>query len=266
MYLLTRYASVRISLGSILFFQNIIGLLTLLPWLIHYGTSLLRTDNFGLILFRSIVSLSSILLSFIAVQKISLVDTMLFNNSSPLWLPFIFLLWRKIPINHRLWPGIIAGFLGILFILQPGKEALHVGSVFALASGILASINMVSLRLLSHTERNHTVMFYYFVICSILCLPVSVLTWRQPGFVEWVQILGAGILFALGQWAFVRAFHYAKATLLGPFSYAAVVYAMLLDWWIYNQTPNYLAWIGIPLICLGGIWAIRFSESKVSPS
>ena len=261
MTLITRFASTQVSLGSILCFQNLIGLLTVLPWLAKHGWGLLRTERMGLITFRSFVSLIAIFLSYMAVQKTSLVDTMLFNNASPLWIPFVVLLWKKIPIQHITWPGILAGLAGILLVLQPGVEVIQVGALFAIGAGILQSVNMVSLRLLSYTERNHTVLFYYFGLCALVCLPFVLFQSPNMGWMLWGQIIALSLCFVLGQWAFVRAFHFAKASHLGPFCYAAVVYSVLLDWFLYGQAPNFLAWIGIALICAGGIWAIRFSRS-----
>ncbi len=259
MTLLARLASKEVSLGSILFFQNIVGLATVLPWLGKHGWRLVQTKRFGLIFFRTLVSLVAIFLSFLAVQRTSLVDTILFNNASPLWIPFVVLIWRKIPIQHRMWPGIIAGFIGILLVLQPGKEIIQIGALFALGAGVLGSINMVSLRLLSYTERNHTVMFYYFLICALICMPFLFTSWPKGNWILWGEIMAIGVSFALGQWAFVRSFHFAKASQLGPFCYSAVVYSVLLDWAFYGQIPNLLAWIGIGLICSGGVWAINLS-------
>jgi len=204
--------------------------------------------------------LIAILLSFLAVQRTSLVNTMLFNNASPLWLPFVVLIWRKISIQHKMWPGLFAGFIGIIFVLQPGKEIIQIGSLFAIGAGLLQSLNMVSLRLLSYTERNHTVMFYYFLIGALICMPFLFASWPK-GWILWEEVIAIGICFALGQWAFVRAFHFAKASQLGPFCYAAIVYSVLLDWVIYGQMPDFWKWIGIGLICAGGIWAIRFGRT-----
>jgi drug/metabolite transporter (DMT)-like permease len=259
MTLFARFAGKTIPLGSILFLQNLIGLVTLVPWIKKHGWELVRTNRFGLLLFRSLVSISAIGLSFLAVQRTSLVDTMLLNNASPLWIPFVVLIWLKIPIRHILWFGLIAGFIGVVLILRPGKEFFHAGALFALAAGILQSINMVSIRVLSYTERNHTVMFYYFLICSIVCFPFAMIEWVRPNLIEWSELVAIGLCLTLGQWAFVRAFHHGKASDLGPFCYSAVVYSVLIDWALYTQTPSLLAWIGIALICAGGIWAIRFS-------
>ena len=261
MTIVTRFASATVPIATILLFSNLIGLASVIPWLSKHGWGLMRTERFGLILFRSFVSLFAIAFSFLAVQRTTLVNTMLFNNASPLWIPFVVLLWRKIPINHKLWPGLIGGFVGILLILQPGKEVIHLGSFFAIMAGILQSFNMVSLRVLSHTERNHTVMFYYFLICALACLPLSIYEWTaMPGAKEWGEVALIGILFTLGQWAFVRAFHHAKASHLGPFCYSAVVFAVLIDWGFFGQIPNLLSWIGIALVCAGGIWALRFNQ------
>jgi drug/metabolite transporter (DMT)-like permease len=262
----TRFTSKTVPISTILLFQNLIGLMTVLPWLKKQGRGLLYTKHFGLILFRSLVSLMAIWFSFLAVQKISLVDTMLFNSAAPLWIPFVGLIWLKSPIRHILWPGLIGGFLGILLILQPGKEVVQPGTLFAVGAGLLLSINMISLRQLSYTERNHTILFYYFLICSLICLPLSIFEWTTPSSVVWSEILVIGVLFALSQWAFVKAFHHAKASQLGPFCYAAVVYSVLIDWMLYGQIPGLLVWMGIGLVCAGGIWAIKTAEPPPTKS
>ncbi len=261
MTLVARLASREVSLGTILFFQNLIGLATILPWLGKHRWESLKTQRFGLIFFRTIVSQIAILLSFLAVQRTSLVDTMLFTNTSPLWIPFVILVWRKIPIQHSMWPGLLAGFIGIVFVLQPGKEIIQLGALFAIGAGFLQSVNMVSLRLLSYTERNHTVLFYYFLIGALMSAPFLLVSWPAGNWILWGEVAAAGLCFSLGQWAFVRAFHFAKASQLGPFCYAAVVYSVLLDWVFYGQMPDLLGWIGISLICAGGIWSIRFART-----
>lgn len=261
MTIVTRYAGASgTPISVILLFTNLIGLISLSPWVYKHGWDLVRTDKSGLLLFRSLVSITAVAFSFLAVQNTSLVNTMLFQNASPLWIPFVVLLWRKIRINHKLWPGLIGGFIGIILILQPGKEVIQLGSFFAIIAGFLQSFNMVAIRVLSYTTRNHTVMFYYFLICSILCLPFAIFQWKPLSAAAWGETILVGVLFTLGQWAFVRAFHHAKASYLGPFCYSAVVFAILIDWGLYGQVPNIMSWLGIALVCTGGIWAIRYNQ------
>ncbi len=264
--LISRYTSKNVPLPTILMFQGFIGLIFILPWLYAHGLQSLKTERFGLIFFRSFIGgIGGFTLVFLAVQRTTLVNTLLLANASPLYVPLVFWVWRRSPINHLLWPGVIGGFLGIALILQPTQEIVNTGALFALAAGILGSVNIVANRLLSYTERNHTVLFYYLAITGVACLPVSLYQWVAPTLWDWGGIVAIGILTAGMTWCNFRAFHFAKATVLGPFFYSSVIYSVILDWALYGEVPNLLAWIGIAFVCLGGIWTIFFSRPAASP-
>jgi drug/metabolite transporter (DMT)-like permease len=264
--LISRYTSKNVPLSTILMFQGFIGLIFILPWLYAHGFESLKTKRFGLIFLRSFIGgIGGFVLIFLAVQRTTLVNTLLLSSSSPLYVPLVFWIWKKAPINHLLWPGVIGGFLGVALILQPTQAIVNAGALFALAAGVLGSVNIVANRLLSYTERNHTVLFYYFGITGIVCLPASLYQWVSPTLWDWGGILAIGILTAGMIWCNFRAFHFAKATVLGPFFYSSVIYSVILDWALYVEVPNLLAWIGIAFVCLGGIWTILFGRPEASP-
>jgi drug/metabolite transporter (DMT)-like permease len=257
---LSRFASASVSLATVVFFQNLICLVLILPWVFRHGMHALKTKRWGLILFRGFAGLIGFFMLFLAVKSNSLVDAMLLNNTGPIFLPFVLWIWLKVPIDHKLWPGIVGGFIGIIFILRPGTEIINPGSFFALFSGLALSLIMVSMRLLSSTERSHTVLFYYFLIASLAPLPFAVIYWTPPSPIVWAELIGIGLLFMFGQWCFLRAFHHAKPSQLGPFCYSAIIYSALIEWAIWGKVPDLWAWIGIVLICFGGIWTILFSR------
>lgn len=262
---ISREISPHVNVSVVLFFQNFISLLMMIPWIFLHGIKSLKTQRFGLIFLRSIGGLLAFAFLFLAVQKTSLVDAVLLNNAAPLLIPFVVLVWLKIPINHKLWPGIIAGFIGIILILKPGKEILNPGALYALAAAICLSIVMIAVRLLSYTEKTHAVLLYYFAIASLCTLPIAAYFWKWPTAHEWAGLVSIGVLSGVGQWTFIRAFHHAKPSHLGPFCYMAVVYSGLIEWILWGQVPDLLAWIGISMVCAGGIWSIRFSQPPPPP-
>lgn len=257
---IARIATATVSTYTVIFFQNFISWLAILPWVWKHGISSLKTSRFGLIFVRSVVGTFIFAFLFLAVERISLVDAILLNNSSPIFIPFVVWIWLKTPINHKLWVGIIAGFLGIIFILKPGKQIFDPGALYGLAAAIAASIAMISVRLLSFTEKHHTVLFYYFLIGSLMLLPFTLYVWKPLNRIEWGEMLLIGLLSTFGQWFFIRAFHHAKPTQIGPFCYAAVVYSGLIEWAFWGKVPDLFSWIGVLLVVLGGIWTIRFSQ------
>ena len=263
---LSRFASHETSIPGILCVQNFVSLLLVLPWIFTHGTKFFHAHRFGLILFRSVISTIGFGLLFLGVKFTSLVSAMLLNNAAPIILPFIIWIWLKKSINHKLWPGIIAGFIGIVFILKPGKEILNPGALFALGAAVTICISMISLRLLSKTDRNQTILFYYFLIGFLVCLPLTFYFWQPIAARTWLILISIGVHSFMGQWTFNKAFQYGKPSQLGPFSYMAVVYSGLFEWAIWGTVPDLYSWAGILLICAGGIWTIRHSRQPIVES
>ncbi len=140
----------------------------------------------------------------------------------------------------------------------------NLGALYGIGSGICLAIVMVAIRLLSYSERTHMVLFYYFLFGWVGSLPLLIYYWTPMGAVEWAEIIGLGVSSFLGQWALIRAFHHAKPSQIGPFCYMAVVYSALFQWAIWGNFPDWISWIGIALVSLGGILTIWFGREKIS--
>jgi drug/metabolite transporter (DMT)-like permease len=260
MFAMSRFTAKLVSTPMILFFQSILCLPFMIPWVVKHGMESFKTRHFGLIFVRTCCGFISYGLTFLAVQKISLVNTMLLSNSAPLLVPFVIWIWMKVKINHRLWPGIFLGFIGIILILRPNREIFDLGAFYALGAAGAIAINILSLRLLAHAEKGHTVLLYYFGISTLLSLPLCILYWQPLSWEAAWQLVCIGILGAIGQFAYLKAFHYGKASQLSPFIYAAVIYAAFFDWALFGKIPDLLAVLGIVLVCGGGILTMVFSR------
>jgi drug/metabolite transporter (DMT)-like permease len=258
---LVRDVNKTVPMALILCTQGIVGLLSTLPWMFKHGRDSLKSENWGLILFRSICGLLNYLCLFLAMVHTTLVDTFLLANAAPLLLPFVCWIWLKKPIQHKLWPGLIGGFIGLILILKPGSEILNAGAFYALGNALITAIVMVTLRLLSYTTRSHTVLFYYFLITILMTLPLALYLGHIPNGIEWLELLGIALLSTLAQLFMIRSFHHASPTALGPFNYSAVVYAGALDWLLYGSKPDLFSLLGILLVICGGIWSIKQTQN-----
>ena len=143
----------------------------------------LKTSRIGLVFVRTISGLLAFAFLFISAKKTTITNAILLNNTAPLFVPFIALIWRKKSLNHKLWPGIIVGLIGVGWILKPGVAPgnqfwnIEVGSLCGVLSGFCLSISMISMRVL-RTERLFTVLFYYYLFSSLFVLPFSLYEWR----------------------------------------------------------------------------------------
>lgn len=244
-----------LSAQVLTFFQNFISLLLLLPWVLHDGIANLKTHHWGLHFVRAITGLLSQYLMFAALKYIPLVDAVLLANAAPLFIPLVALVWLKTRISGRLWISLLIGFVGIVLILQPGGEVLNWATLLALVAGIFSAMALVAVGRLDLTEPSARILFYYFLISSVLTAPLLLTNWTQPQGIAWLWLVGIGITMAVAQFLLILAYNQASAAQLSPFNYSVVVFSGLIGWLIWNETPNAPAFFGVVLVCVGGVLA-----------
>lgn len=259
---LSRVASVTISITTILFFQYFISMIALLPWILQQGGQGLYLNKFGVILVRSVFGFLNYAFVFFAVQRIPLVNVVLLNNSSPLFIPLIIWIWKKVKISKQLWLGIIVGFLGIALILRPNAEFLNIGAFFAIASAICVSISMIAQRRLVKKASVYTISFYYFLISTLISLPFMLENWEPIDQPTIIVLVGIGVLFVIGQILVLNALRFEKPSYLSSFNYAAIVYGALIEWYLWREAPGWITIVGILIVFFGGLITLHYGYRK----
>ncbi|MDQ3021443.1 MAG: DMT family transporter [Bacteroidota bacterium] len=156
----------------------------------------LKTSNLKYHLVRGIGGVAAFAFTVIAISKIPLVDASLLNNTAPLFIPMITLIWLRTKIDKKIWWGILIGFVGIIFILDPKEDdLLNSGDLYGIAAGISLAIAYVALGVLTKTESFISILFYYAIIASALSLPFAILNWSNPPLLIWIYAVTAGTLF-----------------------------------------------------------------------
>ena len=69
--------------------------------------------------------------------------------------------------------------------------------------------------------------------------------------------MALGVLATLAQLVMTRAYAHAPAAQVGPFIYSAVVFAGLMDWWLWGRVPDAAFVAGAVLVGAAGILALR---------
>jgi drug/metabolite transporter (DMT)-like permease len=249
--------------GQIVFFQNSISFFLLLPLVLSKGTAEIHTHRLPLHIVRAMTGLLSQALFFIAVKKIALVDAVLLANAAPLFIPLVALFWMKIRITPLVVASLVTGFVGVILILKPGMALFsQPSSLVALSAAFFSAIALVSVNILSNTEKSNTILFYYFLISTILTLPFAFWHWKTPSGTEWIYLFGVGLFMALSQLFIILAYRHASASEISPFNYTVVIFSGILGWLFWGTAIGWLSLLGIILVCLGGICSIVFNSGN----
>src|SRR5262245_11496740 len=107
-----------VSIFTILFFQNFICLLFTLPQVFQNEFKHLKTQRWTEHLIRDFCGVATFFCLFFAIRYIPLVDAVLLQNTAPLWVPFVVILWSRKKVHSSVWWGSSLGFIGVLLVLK----------------------------------------------------------------------------------------------------------------------------------------------------
>ena len=260
-----RILSASLPNEMVVFFRSFFGLVALLPLVWHRGLANLKTRNFRGHLVRGIAGVAAMYCYFYAVAYLPLAEAVLLNYTTPLFVPFIAALWLHERVPPKLWAAIGAGFLGILFILRPGQDLFAPVALIGLASGVLAAFAMTGVRRLTHTEPVFRIVFYFSLVSTVIAAAPLPVRWQTPDASLWLLLIVMGVMASFGQLLLTRAYACAPAAQVGPFSYAAVVFAAVVGWILWGEVLDVFSFIGAALVCLGGALTIRYAGAAPTP-
>jgi drug/metabolite transporter (DMT)-like permease len=230
----------------------------MLPFIIRSGASSLKTEHIGLHLARASIGLTASLLYFISLETIPVVNATLLFNTAPLFIPIIATIFLKVPVSRPTWMAVLIGFLGILFIIKPSSDLFsHPGDWIGLTSGIALAIAYMIIKVMTKTESNNNIVFYFFVLATLMQAPFLIFAGPFPSTDILIHLLINAFFFAFVQIFLVEGYKWAPAPQVGIYQYTSIVYVGLLDWIFFHEVPALTTFIGILLVIAAGFIIFR---------
>jgi drug/metabolite transporter (DMT)-like permease len=254
---LAKVSSQYTSTGVLLLFQNLICFLFMIPVALRGGWSALRTRKIGLHVLRATMGTACWYALFFAITQIPLSTATLLTYSAPLWMPLVAWAVTRQRVSRLTWIGAGIGFAGVILVLQPQGHSFNLGELSALAGALFLAVAMMSVRWLGATEPTTRVLFYYFLLSTVMSFPIALFDWQPFTSQAWGWLIALGIAQLLSQVLIVVAYRYASAEKVGPFIYSVIVFTALIDWIVWDHPPTLYAYLGMALVIGGGLVAIR---------
>jgi drug/metabolite transporter (DMT)-like permease len=161
---------------------------------------------------------------------------------------------------HR-WVAIVFGFFGVLIIVQPTGEGFKLAALAPLGAALFGAIRDLITRKISAKESSMTILLTSMILVTF----AGFLTWPL-GWVPlkinhlWIFAISS-ILVGLAQYLMIEAFRLGEIGLISPFKYSSLLWATLIGFLIWNDTPNHFVLIGSSVLILSGVYLLR-GESK----
>lgn len=257
-----------ISTPMIVLIQSIACLILIVPVIFANGREqarqLLKTGNIKIHILRTLFSLGISYFLFSAVKFIPLVDAALLTNTAPLLMPFLGWLFMSQKINHKLWPPLIIGFVGVALVLRPNGEVFHWAALLGLGAAICMAASIMLIRRASKTDHALTSAFYYFLFSMPISAVAALIFWHTISWHQAIILLGIGGLFFIVQMTLVYATKFVSAQTVGSLYLLNIVFSALIGWIIWHAMLTPLMVGGLVITIIGAVFTIQAQAVKPS--
>jgi drug/metabolite transporter (DMT)-like permease len=98
--------------------------------------------------------------------------------------------------------------------------------------------------------------FWFSVTATVLSLTTVPFGWVWPTPFEASLLVGAGLLGGVGQILLTSSYREADASLVAPFDYASMLFALLIGYFVFNEVPTLTMLGGATLVIAAGVLII----------
>ena len=239
---------------QIAFIRAIIVMILLSPIIYKLGgVKFLKTKKPFLHFFRSIAGVIGNILFFYSFQRLPIADVTVISMAVPIFSSILALIILNEIIGWRRWTAIMFGFLGVIIALDPSIN-MKFASITALLATLMWSITIIFLRILGSTEHPVKTVFYFMFVSFLATLFFQPFVWKNPSLDVWFLLIGLSICAFFTQTLMTYALQKAEASIVSPFNYTGIIWAIIFDLLIWNVLPVTSTIIGGLIITISGIY------------
>lgn len=250
----------EVPIITILFFQSFICLLLIIPESLKKSRELFKVQQPFTYLVRIFTGVACYGVLFYLIRFMPISEAFLYQYSGSLWIPFIMFFWLNVRMERKLWWGIILGFIGVALMLKPGTAMFSVIAFLGILCAILQAISVVAVRKLSVTEPIFRVLFYYFLIGTLITGIMAIKHWVPLTLKDLLFLFGVGVNTYIAQKLVALSLKYAHASTLAPITYVSILFTGFFGWWFWYEIPSKITLLGMVLVITGCLLTILMNR------
>lgn len=215
----------------------------------------LRSARPGLQFARGLLLALATLLFFTSLTVLPLANANAISFVMPLFVAALAvpMLGERLEMPRLL--AIFAGLAGALIIVRPGSDLFTPYALLPLGMALFNALYQILTRKVAGLEHPLTSLVWGALVGALLLSLAAPFVWVTPEAPFHALLIGViGILASVGHWLLIKAYDHASATLLAPYTYSALVWAMLLGWLVFGDFPDGWALLGMGVIVLAGLY------------
>lgn len=257
--------------GEAVFFRSFFAMTVIVVWLAmrrELGTGFAASNPMGHV-WRGLVGTIAMGLGFAGLGYLPLPEVTAIGYAAPLLTVIFAAMFLGEEVRAFRITAVGLGLVGVLIVVWPRlsitsgdhlSQAQAFGAILVLGGAVFAALAQVFVRKLVNTEKTPAIVFYFSLTATILSLATVPFGWVMPSPTEATLLIGAGLLGGVGQIFLTSSYREADASVVAPFDYASMIFALGIGYFVFAEVPTFTMLIGASVVVLAGcmiIWRER---------
>jgi drug/metabolite transporter (DMT)-like permease len=216
---------------------------------------------------RGALSVAGMYTNFSSLTRLPLADATAISFASPLITVALAALILKERVRMYRWSAVLIGFGGVIVMLIPHFDINHyatasaataatVGSLFAITAAFCNAGTVIQTRRLAQSETTSSIVFYFSLVTALAGAVTLPFAWHTPTGSELLALCSLGVLGGIAHIFLTESYRHATASVIAPFDYSAMLWALLLGYWVFGELPSALVYVGAVIVAGAGLYVI----------
>ena len=253
-----RDLALRLSPFQTQFLRYLMGILVMAPLVLRGGFAAYVPRQIGGQFLRGAAHTVGLCLWFIAIPHVTLADTTAIGFTTPIFIMIGAALVFREPMRWERWLAAAIGLGGVLLVVAPQLSAQGgLYQLVMLASAPVFAASFLLTKALTRYERADVIVVWQSISVALFSLPLALLDWHWPSAGQWLLFLLCGLLGSAGHYCLTRSYAVTDISATQSLKFLDLVWAALLGWLVFSDTPSQWTLAGGVVICASTIWIAR---------
>ncbi len=215
------------------------------------------------VVLRALCDASASLLFIGSLVHLPLGNATAINLASPLFITLfaVFLLGEQVSLPR--WVAVLFGFGGVLLIIQPRADGFNAYSLMCLAGTLFYAARDLLTRRIGRGTPSILITLATAIVVTLLSGALSVAQgWLPFGPREFALLALAAALQSAAYVLIINSMREGEMSLIAPFRYTGLLFALVLGYLVWGDIPNLLAWCGIALMLGAGLYVLHAERPR----
>jgi len=212
---------------------------------------------------RALAEALATVLYLTALFQLPIANAAAINLSAPLFIVVLAVAFMGEKVSAAHWLAVCTGFAGVLLVVQPGLEGFNAYALVCLLSALFQALRDLLTRRIAADVPAVLITLSTTVAVTLLAGALSLVEGWRAFAPRDLAMLALAAAFLMGAYyLIVDAMRHGELSLVAPFRYTGVLYAIVLGYLIWGDVPNALAWAGIALLVGAGLFVLHRERAR----